>query len=252
MKKLFSFIAVLLFTTAAMAQTRQITGTVKDSKSAAGLAAVTVKVKGKNIQTLTDGNGAFSLAVPTGNIQLEFTSVGYATQTVSVAASESSVTVIFSQSATDLSEVVVTALGITKQARKLGYAVTTVDGSQLNQARETNVANSLSGRVSGLKVAGTSSGSGGTVKLLLRGLPSMNGAGSPLFVINGVPMDNTQRGSSGEWGGADNGDGIGNLNPDDIETMTVLKGQSASALYGSRASNGVILITTKTGRQFLS
>ena len=140
-------------------------------------------------------------------------------------------------------------LGITKQARKVGYAVTTVNGSLLNQARETNVANSLSGRVAGLKVSGTNGGPGGTVKLLLRGLPSMNGAGSPLFVINGIPMDNTQRGSSGEWGGADNGDGIGNLNPDDIESMTVLKGQSASALYGSRASNGVILITTKSGKK---
>ncbi|HEX6431651.1 MAG TPA: SusC/RagA family TonB-linked outer membrane protein, partial [Niastella sp.] len=101
----------------------------------------------------------------------------------------------------------------------------------------------------GLKVSGTNSGPGGTVKLLLRGLPSMNNPGSPLFVINGVPMDNTQRGASSEWGGADYGDGIGNINPDDIETMTVLKGQAASALYGSRASNGVILITTKTGKR---
>ncbi len=250
MRKLISFLALLLlFATAATAQTRQLQGTVKDSKSAAGLAAVTVKVKGKNIQSVTDVNGGFTLNVPAGKVVLEVTSVGYATQTVEVGATAATVNIQLTQTATDLSEVVVTALGITKQARKLGYAVTTVDGSQLNQARETNVANSLSGRVAGLKVSGTSGGPGGTVKLLLRGLPSMNGAGSPLFVINGIPMDNTQRGSAGEWGGSDNGDGIGNINPDDIETMTVLKGQSASALYGSRASNGVILITTKTGKK---
>lgn len=249
MKKLLSFMAILLFATTVMAQNRQIKGSVKDSKSGAGVASVTVKVKGKNIQSLTDGSGSFTLDAPSGAQVLEISSVGYAPQSVNVAANENSVTVLLNQSVTDLSEVVVTALGITKQSKKLGYAVTTVDGSQLNQARETNVANSLSGRVAGLKVAGTNGGPGGTVKLLLRGLPSMNGAGSPLFVINGIPMDNTQRGSSGEWGGADNGDGIGNLNPDDIETMTVLKGQSASALYGSRASNGVILITTKTGKK---
>ena len=249
MKKLFSFLAVVLFATVTMAQTRQLSGSVKDAKSGAGLSGVTVKVSGKNVQTITLSNGQFAFSVPTGNIVLEVSSMGYATQNVNVAASVSTVNIELAESASNLSEVVVTALGITKQAKKLGYAVTTVDGSQMNQARETNVANSLSGRVAGLKVSGTSGGPGGTVKLLLRGLPSMNGAGSPLFVINGIPMDNTQRGSAGEWGGSDNGDGIGNINPDDIETMTVLKGQSASALYGSRASNGVILITTKTGKK---
>ena len=176
MRKLISFLALmLLFATAATAQTRQLQGTVKDSKTAAGLAGVTVKVAGKNIQAVTDGNGAFTLSVPAGKIVLEVTSVGYATQLVGVGASANAVSVLLAQTATDLSEVVVTALGITKQARKLGYAVTTVDGAQLNQARETNVANSLSGRVAGLKVSGTSGGPGGTVKLLLRGLPSMNG-----------------------------------------------------------------------------
>src|SRR5690606_26710610 len=99
----------------------------------------------------------------------------------------------------------------------------------------------------GLVVKGTNSGPGGTSKVTLRGLPSISGTGSPLYVINGIPMANTQRGAAREWGGGDTGDGIGNLSPDDIESMTVLKGQAASALYGSRASNGVILITTKKG-----
>lgn len=107
----------------------------------------------------------------------------------------------------------------------------------------------LTGQVAGLNVHGTSGGPQGSARILLRGVSSLTGGGSPLFVINGVPMDNQNRGSAGEWGGADAGDGIGNINPDDIETMTVLKGLSASALYGSRAANGVILITTKTGKK---
>lgn len=242
-------IAFILLHSAVLAQTRQLSGFVKD-KAGAGIPAVTITVKGKNNQTVTDINGAFSLQVPTGNIQLVASSVGYGEQTIDVAESQSNVSITMEEgTGQQLGEVVVTALGISKEARKVGYSVSTVVGDQLNQARETNVANSLSGRVAGLKVSGTNSGPGGTVKLLLRGLPSMNNPGSPLFVINGVPMDNTQRGASGEWGGADNGDGIGNINPDDIETMTVLKGQAASALYGSRATNGVILITTKSGKR---
>lgn len=241
-------IALLLLHSVVLAQTRQLSGVVKD-KAGTGIPAVTVKVKGKPNQTVTDINGAFSLQVPTGNIQLVASSVGYGEATINVAADQNEASFTMQESQEQLGEVVVTALGISKEAKKVGYSVSTVAGDQLNQARETNVANSLSGRVAGLKVSGTNGGPGGTVKLLLRGLPSMNNPGSPLFVINGVPMDNTQRGASSEWGGADYGDGIGNINPDDIETMTVLKGQAASALYGSRASNGVILITTKSGKR---
>jgi TonB-linked SusC/RagA family outer membrane protein len=208
-----------------------------------------VKVKGKTNSTITNSVGGFSFQVPTGNIVLEISSVGFTTTELNVGSGESFVNISLAISSGELGEVVVTALGITKQARKLGYAVTTVEGDLLDKARETNLANSLSGRVAGLTVRGTSSGPAGTVKLLLRGNPSMNSSGAPLFIINGVPMDNTQRGSAGQWGGSDGGDGIGNLNPDDIETMTVLKGQSASALYGSRASNGVIIITTKSGKK---
>ncbi|RYE19348.1 MAG: SusC/RagA family TonB-linked outer membrane protein, partial [Sphingobacteriaceae bacterium] len=153
-----------------------------------------------------------------------------------------------SPSSNTLNEVVVTALGIRKDERKLGYSVSTVNGEELNKARESNVALSLEGRVAGLSVSGTNGGPGSSAKVLLRGVTSFQ-ASSPLYVINGVPMDNTQRGSASEWGGADYGDGISNINPDDIESMTVLKGQSASALYGSRAANGVILITTKSGKK---
>jgi TonB-linked SusC/RagA family outer membrane protein len=241
--------AFILLHSAVLAQTRQISGSVKD-KAGTGIPSVTIKVKGKNIETVTDMAGVFSLQAPSGKVQLVATSIGFSEKTIDVGANESNVSFNMEESGGEqLGEVIVTALGISKEAKKVGYSVSTVAGDQLNQARETNVANSLSGRVAGLKVSGTNGGPGGTVKLLLRGVPSMSSTGSPLFVINGVPMDNTQRGASSEWGGADLGDGIGNINPDDIETMTVLKGQAASALYGARATNGVILITTKSGKK---
>jgi TonB-linked SusC/RagA family outer membrane protein len=249
---MFKFISVPLFLLmgfVATAQTRQLSGVVRDEANSNGIAGATVRVKGSERATATDADGAFKLNVPAGNIVLEISSAGYAAKAVNVDAGENTVSVSLSASSEELSEVVVTALGITKEARKVGYAVTTVGGDQLTRARETNVANGLSGRVAGLKVTPTSSGPGGTSKVLLRGMASMNSGGSPLYVINGIPIDNTQRGSSGEWGGSDDGDGIGNINPDDIESMTVLKGQAASALYGARATNGVILITTKKGKR---
>ncbi|WP_018615463.1 SusC/RagA family TonB-linked outer membrane protein [Segetibacter koreensis] len=249
MKKLELLLILLLVGCVGFAQTRQLNGTVRDSASGRPLPSTTVKVVGKNTTAVTGADGTFSLIAPLGSVSLQVTSVGYAPQTINVDPNDNNLIIQLSVSSARLQEVVVTALGISKEARKVGYAVTTVNGDLLNKARETNVALSLSGRVAGLNVHGTNGGPGGTARILLRGMPSMNSGGAPLFVLNGVPIDNTQRGNAGEWGGSDNGDGIGNLNPDDIETMTVLKGQSASALYGSRASNGVILITTKTGKK---
>ncbi len=249
MRELRLLVLMLLFSSVLSAQTRQLSGLLKDSKTGAGIPSATLKVKGKNFSAVTDANGSFTITVPEGAFQLEISSVGYSPKTISVEANENSLMLSLDQGEGALDEVVVTALGIVKEARKVGYAVTTVKNDALSLGRETNVGNALSGRVAGLKVSSTSSGPGGTSKLLLRGLPSMNGGGAPLIVINGVPMQNGQRGAAGEWGGADNGDGLGNLNPDDIESMTVLKGQSASALYGNRATNGVIVVTTKSAKK---
>ena len=224
-----------------------IRGKVVDEKGEA-LIGVTVSVKGQPRATLTDVYGEFMLALPNKRMLLNFSYVGHATRTIDLE-KEDATLIILKAGVSNMREVVVTALGISKDAKRLGYSVTTIGGDQLNRARETNVALSLAGQVAGLNVHGTSGGPGGSARILLRGMPSMNSGGSPLFVINGVPMDNTQRGSAGEWGGSDNGDGIGNINPDDIETVTVLKGQAASALYGTRATNGVIMITTKTGKK---
>ncbi len=248
MRHFLLFTFMLLMGTTLFAQTRQLTGLIKDAKSGEGLPSVSIRVKGGNASAVTNSTGAFSISVPATAFVLDITSVGYAAKSVSVEPNENNVMISLDPSSEELGEIVVTALGISKEAKKLGYAVTTVSGNQLNKARETNVALSLSGQVAGLNVRSTNGGPGGSARILLRGMSSLT-AGSPLFVINGVPMDNTQKGSAGEWGGADNGDGIGNLNPDDIESMTVLKGQAASALYGARASNGVIQIVTKTGKK---
>ena len=245
MKKLsllFTFLATMLF---ASAQDNTVTGKVTNADGK-GIEGINVVLKGTRRGTVTNSNGLFSIKATSG--ALVISGIGYAQQEVPING-QSSIDVTLTQAAGELNAVVVTALGISKQERKLGYSVTTVNGDEMNKARETNVALSLTGQVAGLNVHGTAGGPAGTARILLRGMPSINSGGSPLFVVNGVPINNDNRGASGEWGGADQGDGIQNINPDDIASMTVLKGQAASALYGARASNGVILITTKTGQK---
>lgn len=235
---------IFLTSSLALAADIDVSGKVLDEKGNA-LAGATVTIKGTTKGTNTDSEGAFRIKVPNGNAVLVFSYIGYAKQEIAVG-NQTVFTVKLVPGDASLDEVVVTALGIKKENRALGYAVTTVEASALNVARETNVVNSLQGRVAGLNIAPANGGPGSSSRINLRGVSNFNG-GSPLFVINGIPMDNTQRGNSGEWGGSTNGDGISNINPDDIETMTVLKGATASALYGTRAANGVILITTKSG-----
>ncbi|HEA21698.1 hypothetical protein LCGC14_0813200 [marine sediment metagenome] len=244
-KKLLLFLLLTLGSSTLFAQSKTVTGTVTSADDGSPLPGVSVLVEGTTNGTQTDFDGNYSIEVDEGEI-LVFSYIGTKSQNITVG-TINTIDAVMSEDASQLDEVVVTALGINKSERKLGYAVTEVGGESFNKARETNVANSLTGKVAGLVVKSTSGGPGGTSKIQLRGVSNLSGGGSPLFVIDGVPMDNTQRGSASQWGGADQGDGIGNLSPDDIEKMTVLKGQSASALYGSRASNGVILITTKKG-----
>jgi TonB-linked SusC/RagA family outer membrane protein len=221
-------------------------GRVVDEKGSPVVAA-TVEVRGTKKVVTTNDNGEFTLTGISDNATLVISSVGFEKTEIKVGGqTQLSVTMKLGAA---LGETVVTALGIVKEARKVGYSVGLVNGDQMTKARETNVALSLEGQVSGMAVHGSNGGSGGTALVLMRGIASMNQGGPPLFVINGVPMDNGQRGAAGEWGGSDNGDGIGNINPDDIETMTVLKGQAASALYGARAANGVIMITTKSSKK---
>ena len=225
---------------AAVVQDGKATGTVVDADG--GVIGATVAVKGTQRGTVTDFDGNFSVAAKKGDI-LVISYVGYATQEVVVTGEP--LTVTLKEDNTMLSEVVVTALGVKRDRKALGYGLSEVKGEDLQKAKETNVINSLAGRAAGLVVSNTAGGASGSTRVLLRGNTEMTGNNQPLYVVDGVPLDNTNFGSAGTEGGYDLGDGISAINPDDIENMTVLKGPAASALYGSRASHGVILITTK-------
>ena len=218
---------------------QEITGTVEDADGP--LIGATVKVVGTTTGVATDNNGRFKLRCKRGAM-LEVSYIGYVNKTVKA---QPGIKIIMAEDKTELSEVVVTALGIKRDRKALGYGVAEIKGAELTKAKETNVMNSLAGKVAGLVVQNTAGGNAGSTRVMLRGNTEMTGNNQPLYVIDGVPLDNTNFGSAGTEGGYDLGDGISAINPDDIENMTVLKGPAASALYGSRASHGVILITTK-------
>ena len=220
-------------------QAAKVFGTITDGKEP--VIGASIRVKNGNQGTITDMDGNFKLDVAPGT-ELLISYVGYKDITVKAAAN---MNIVLEEESTALNEVVVTALGIKRERKALGYALSEVKGEELQKAKETNVINSLAGKVAGLIVQNTAGGASGSTRVLLRGNTEMTGNNQPLYVIDGVPLDNTNFGSAGEGGGYDLGDGISAINPDDIENMTVLKGPAASALYGSRASHGVILITTK-------
>ncbi|WP_353183903.1 SusC/RagA family TonB-linked outer membrane protein [Parapedobacter lycopersici] len=212
------------------------------------VSGVTVMIANSNTGTKTDDSGNYSLQVPTGNSVLHFSSLGYASQEVPVNRRQI-IDVVLQEESSELSEIVVTALGIKREARSLSYSSQTITADKLNEAKETNMINSLQGKVAGVTITRSATGPGGSSKVLLRGSRSIYGNNQPLYVIDGVPLDNTSQSQvGGTTGGRDGGDGIGMLNSDDIESMTVLKGASAAALYGSQGQNGAIIITTKRGK----
>lgn len=221
-------------------QSNKVIGTVKDEFGPV-IGAFVVE-KGTSNGVVTDLNGKFSLNVKPG-ATLIISFVGYKQQEVK--AGNVPLNIVLEEDSKMLGEVVVTALGIKRERKALGYGVAEVQGEALTKAKETNVINSMAGRVPGLVVTQTAGGASGSSRVILRGSTEMTGNNQPLYVIDGVPLDNTNFGSAGTYGGFDLGDGISSVNPDDIESMSVLKGPAASALYGSRASHGVILITTK-------
>ena len=246
MPKLFNCLLFLLIGYSASAQNRQLTGTVIDSANN-GVISATINVKGSRTSTTSNADGKFSFNVPVGKITLEVSSVGFETTEFNVGAGDNNVTITLGTSSKQLGEVVVTALGIKKSKKALGYALSEVRGDELTLARTNSVVNNLVGKVAGLNVASTATGAGGSTRVILRGNTSISDNNQPLYVVDGIPIDNSNRGSAGEWGGRDAGDGIQMINPDEIETVSVLKGGNAAALYGARASAGVILITTKKG-----
>lgn len=201
----------------------------------------------KAVNTLDDG--AYVIEANEGD-RIEFTMIGFETVSRVAGAEGTAMNVVMKEKVTELGQVVVTALGIRREARALGYAYAEVSGDDMKRARETNVINSLAGKVPGLIINSTAGGPAGSSRVIIRGNTSISGNNQPLYVVDGVPIDNSNYGQVGAEkysSGFDFGDAISAINPDDIETISVLKGPSASALYGSRAGNGVILITTKKG-----
>jgi TonB-linked SusC/RagA family outer membrane protein len=227
-------------------QTRRVTGTVKDANGEAVIGA-NVIVKGTTTGVITGLDGDFTLNVPADAV-LEFSYIGYIPVSVPVKG-QTVFNIILREDTQTLDEVVVTALGIKRQSRSLGYSTTQVGGNAFTMARDPNLGNALSGKVAGVSVAGNATGSGGSSRVVIRGNASLTGNNMPLYVVDGVPFDNSNLGSAGTWGGLDMGDGLNNINPDDIESIQVLKGAAASALYGYRGGNGAILITTKSGQK---
>lgn len=229
---------------------KTISGTVTDSEDNEPLPGVNVLAKGTLVGTVTDIDGKYQLTVGDEVTTLVFSSIGYKTIEVPIN-NRTAIDLKLSADVQALDEVVVTALGIAKEAKTLGYATAKVDPKEFNVNRTPNFANALQGKIPGVNITSLSSGPQGSSKIRIRGISSFGGNNSPLIVVNGVPIDNTNygvRGDIGEVGSnrrSDSGDGLSSINPDDVTSMTVLKGAAASALYGARAKDGVIMITTK-------
>lgn len=233
----------------ARAQDRTISGRVTDRSNNQGLPGVTVLAKGTTVGTSTNSDGGFSLAVPGTATTLVFSFIGYASQEQAIGTS-STIDLALAVDSKQLNEVVVTALGVERTRNSLAYSATQIEGSDLTVARNPNAVNSLSGKVAGLTIQQNNT-LGGSTNVIIRGTKSVSGNNQALFVVDGVPISNNTPNDGNQAtgrGGYDYGNAASDINPDDIATTTVLKGAAATALYGERAANGVILITTKKGR----
>ena len=234
---------VLFFALTLSAYAQQISGTVTD-ENGVPLPGATVLVQGTSNGVSTDFDGNYSISASQGDT-LVFSFVGYSSQSV-VVGSSSTVNVSLEPD-NALEEVVVTALGVQRNTKALGYSVTNVEGDEISANPSTNAINALQGKVAGVNITGSAMGAKGSSRVVIRGSSSLTGNNQPLYVVDGITINNNNLGAAGMWGGTDFGDGISSINPDDVASVTVLKGGAAAALYGSRASNGVIIITTKNG-----
>lgn len=238
MRKILMFFAVVLVTvSAAFAQTRQVQGTVTSAEDGSGVPGVMIQVKGTTLGVMTDADGKYTLNVPAGSNTLVFSFVGMKRVEIEIAG-RSTVDVVMESDTQVMDEIVVTALGIRTEKKALGYSTSEVKSDELTATRTSSFATALSGKVAGLSISTTSSQAGSGTRIVLRGGSSITGSNQPLFVVNGVPFDADNSGSSS---------GLADIDPNAIESLSVLKGAAASALYGSRAANGVILITLKSG-----
>ena len=227
-------------------QSAQVTGRVSTLNDPDGLVGVTVVVLGTSQGVITDVSGRFQLEIPDPYALLSVSFVGYETQLVAVNG-RTDIRVGLVEDILAIEEVVVTALSIERDKNSLGYSITQVGSDELNSVKENNPINSLAGKVAGLQISNTPTGVDGSTRVILRGVASLSSGNRPLIVVDGIPVDGGTYGGAGIGGGKDMGDALSDINPEDIESMSVLKGAGAAAAYGSRGANGVILITTKSG-----
>src|SRR5690606_15155824 len=244
---LITFMFVSALATESWAQTRSVTGKVTSAEDGSTLPGVNVILKGTTTGTVTDIDGNYRITVPEDGGTLVFSFIGLATQEAVVGA-RSVVDIQMVSDVEQLGEVVVTALGIERSVKNLGYAASSLSSDELTQGKERSVLNSIQGKVPGVNIRSASGAPGASTRMIIRGYNSINQSQQPLFVIDGVPLNNSQVGETGLNGGTDFGNGLNNINPEDIESLDILRGTSATVLYGSRGANGVVLITTKKGR----
>jgi TonB-linked SusC/RagA family outer membrane protein len=248
MKKLLLMLSFFLIASYSWAQDRTVSGNVTDEDGP--LPGVNVIVKGSTLGTTTDLDGNYKLSVPSDAEALVFTYIGFEKMEVAIG-SKSVIDVTLQPDVQQLGEVVVTALGVSREKRSIGYSTQSVDGEKLAESRETNIVNALQGAVAGVQIQGSQGAMGGSSRITIRGANSFRGENQPLFVVDGMPINNDNYASDAQqegFGGGsyDYGNTASDINPNDIESMEVLKGAAATALYGTRGSNGVILITTKS------
>ena len=234
----------------AFAQSRTITGKVTSAQDGMGIPGATVFVKGTTVGTTTSIDGEYSLDVRPEHRTLIFRYVGMSTQEITIG-EQNTLNVVLESDVMQMDEVVVTALGISREKKSLGYATQEIGGGELSTIKRANVVNSLSGRAAGVQVRSTGN-MGGSSNVVIRGNSSLTQNNQALFVVDGVPISNDNTNNSGQLSGRngyDYGNAASDINPEDIESMNILKGAAATALYGSRAANGVVLITTKKGKK---
>ncbi|HLF34079.1 MAG TPA: SusC/RagA family TonB-linked outer membrane protein [Cyclobacteriaceae bacterium] len=256
MKRFLLLFAVTgsFFVNAVFAQERTISGTVTAEDNGSAVPGVNVILKGTTIGTVTDIDGKYKLAVPAEGGTLVFSFIGLATEEVEIGG-RSVIDMVMTAEIKELSEIIVTAIGISRDEKALGYSIQQVQGDEITKAREANIVNAMQGRIAGAIITNTSGAVGASSRVVLRGANSISGNNQPLFVVDGIPISNrlfggnpTSGDGGGGYGDVNYGNGAADINPDDVESISVLKGPNAAALYGSRASNGVILITTKSGK----